>query len=243
MEANPNFQLDLKKLPYHIAIIMDGNGRWAKQRGQPRLFGHHQGVKTVREITEACAEIGIKWLTLYAFSTENWNRPILEVTGLMGLLLETTRKELDTLLKNDIRLNIIGDVNKLPEATRKVLQEAVIRTKDNKGLCLSLALNYSARWEILDAVNRIIKENPEILVTEDVFRKALASSEIPDPELLIRTSGEKRISNFLLWQCAYTEFYFTDILWPDFSKSDLYLAIENYQQRERRFGQISEQLV
>ena len=236
----------LKRLPDHIAIIMDGNGRWAKKTGQPRLFGHKNGVKAVHRVTEACAEMGIKYLSLYAFSTENWNRPIAEVTGLMSLLVETLKVELKTLTKNNIKLSTIGDLSKLPAKTQEVLKQAILDTKMNNGLHLILALNYSSRWEIISAINAMLtdfdtqhKKGP---IDEMQFVQYLNTANIPDPELLIRTSGEHRISNFLLWQLAYCELYFTETLWPDFSKENLYEAIIDYQSRERRFGLTSEQL-
>jgi undecaprenyl diphosphate synthase len=233
-------------LPKHIAIIMDGNGRWAGQNGQPRLFGHRHGVSAVKSITEACAEMGISYLTLYAFSTENWNRPQTEVIGLMHLLVETIKSEIKTLSKNNICLKAIGDLNYLPEPTRKALLEGIEKTKNNSRLTLILALNYSARWELLNATNQIAKDASNgtltLPVDDKIFATYLTTSGIPDPELLIRTSGEIRISNFLLWQIAYTELYFTETLWPDFSKEHLYQAIYDYQQRERRFGKTSEQI-
>lgn len=239
-------KIDLKRLPDHIAIIMDGNGRWAKKTGQPRLFGHKNGVKAVHRVTEACAEMGIKYLSLYAFSTENWNRPIAEVTGLMSLLVETLKVELKTLTKNNIKLSTIGDLSKLPAKTQEVLKQAILDTKMNDGLHLILALNYSSRWEIISAINAMLsdfdsqhKKGP---IDEMQFVQYLNTANIPDPELLIRTSGEHRISNFLLWQLAYCELYFTETLWPDFSKENLYEAIIDYQSRERRFGLTSEQL-
>ena len=239
-------KIDLKRLPDHIAIIMDGNGRWAKKTGQPRLFGHKNGVKAVHRVTEACAEMGIKYLSLYAFSTENWNRPIAEVTGLMSLLVETLKVELKTLTKNNIKLSTIGDLSKLPTKTQEVLKQAILDTKMNDGLHLILALNYSSRWEIISAINAMLtdfdtqhKKGP---IDEMQFVQYLNTANIPDPELLIRTSGEHRISNFLLWQLAYCELYFTETLWPDFSKENLYEAIIDYQSRERRFGLTSEQL-
>lgn len=239
-------KIDLKRLPDHIAIIMDGNGRWAKKTGQPRLFGHKNGVKAVHRVTEACAEMGIKYLSLYAFSTENWNRPIAEVTGLMSLLVETLKVELKTLTKNNIKLSTIGDLSKLPAKTQEVLKQAILDTKMNDGLHLILALNYSSRWEIVSAINTMLldfdsqqKKGP---IDEMQFVQYLNTANIPDPELLIRTSGEHRISNFLLWQLAYSELYFTETLWPDFSKENLYDAIIDYQSRERRFGLTSEQL-
>jgi len=239
-------KIDLKRLPDHIAIIMDGNGRWAKKTGQPRLFGHKNGVKAVHRVTEACAEMGIKYLSLYAFSTENWNRPIAEVTGLMSLLVETLKVELKTLTKNNIKLSTIGDLSKLPAKTQEVLKQAILDTKMNNGLHLILALNYSSRWEIISAINAMLtdfdtqhKKGP---IDEMQFVQYLNTANIPDPELLIRTSGEHRISNFLLWQLAYCELYFTETLWPDFSKENLYEAIIDYQSRERRFGLTSEQI-
>lgn len=240
-------QINLEKLPRHIAIIMDGNGRWAKQHGKPRVFGHRNGVKSVRESTEAAAELGIEYLTLYAFSTENWNRPQLEINALMTLLVETLRKEIDTLNKNNIRLKAIGDLSKLPEKTYKALLEGIAATSQNNRMTLVLALNYSARWEIVNAAKTLAKEvfnkqlNPAE-IDEKTFENALSTHGIPDPELLIRTSGENRISNFLLWQIAYAELYFTPIFWPEFRKKNLYEAIIDFQKRERRFGKISEQL-
>ncbi len=235
-------QIDKSRLPQHVAVIMDGNGRWAKKNGQPRLFGHHNGVKSVREVTEACGSLGIQYLTLYAFSTENWNRPEMEVKGLMGLLVDTIKKELLTLLDNNIRLHAIGNLEGLPSATRTALVEAIQKTSSNDGMTLILALNYSARWDILNATNKLLETHPNTQIREEDFTAALSTSGVPDPELLIRTSGEKRISNFLLWECAYTELYFTNTLWPDFRKPDLYKAIIDFQNRERRFGKISEQI-
>lgn len=236
-----------EKLPRHIAVIMDGNGRWAKLHGKPRVFGHKNGVISVREITEAAAELGISYLTLYAFSTENWSRPQLEVNALMALLVETIKKELNTLHKNNIRLHAIGDLTRLPEKTRSALQEAIDATSSNDRMTLILALNYSSRWEIVEAAKNIaLKVRDGKIIPEDInaemFSNYLTTALIPDPELLIRTSGEYRISNFLLWQSAYAEFYFTQVLWPDFRKDDLYRAIIDFQNRERRFGKISEQL-
>lgn len=241
-------QIILEKLPRHIAVIMDGNGRWAKQHGKPRVFGHRNGVKAVRETTEAAAELGIEYLTLYAFSTENWKRPKLEVNALMTLLVETIEREVETLNKNDIRLQAIGDVTKLPGKSYKALLSGMENTKNNTRMTLVLALNYSARWEIVRAAQKLAAQvkaglfDPES-IDEEVFAKALSTHDIPDPELLIRTSGESRISNYLLWQIAYSELYFTPTLWPDFRKEHLYAAIVDYQHRERRFGKISEQLV
>lgn len=235
------------KVPQHIAIIMDGNGRWAKQKGMPRVLGHRSGVKSVREVTEACGEIGVKYLTLYAFSTENWNRPPAEVTALMTLLVETIRSEVRDLNKNGVRLMAIGDLEALPAASYKTLMEGIEKTKNNTRLTLVLALNYSAKWEILRATRLLAEQaaagtlNPSD-INEQVFESALSTRGIPDPELLIRTSGETRISNFLLWQIAYAELYFTPVFWPDFGKKELFEAILSYQRRERRFGMISEQV-
>ncbi|HEX7458220.1 MAG TPA: isoprenyl transferase, partial [Ginsengibacter sp.] len=240
-------KLDAKKLPKHIAIIMDGNGRWAKEKGEDRLFGHYSGVESVRNIVEGCAELGIKYLTLYAFSTENWDRPKDEVTGLMELLVQTIKQEVSTLNKNNIRLYVIGNIKMLPVAARKGLEEACDATKINTGLNLIMALSYSSRWEIIEAVKNIAIEvknkklDPEN-IDNDVFNRHLCTALFPDPELMIRTSGEYRISNFLLYQLAYSELYFTDTLWPDFRKENLYEAIFDFQNRERRFGKTSEQL-
>jgi len=241
-------QINLDRLPKHIAIIMDGNGRWANERGKPRIFGHRNGVKSVRETTEAAAEIGIKHLTLYAFSTENWNRPKLEVNALMALLVDTIRKEIATLNKNDICLNSIGDTSKLPKRTEIALMEAIEATKKNSRMNLNLALNYSGRWDIKNATQRIAAEVKEGLLEIDqiddkLFSSYLSTSISPDPELMIRTSGEQRISNYLLWEMAYSELYFTNKLWPDFRKEDLYEAIVEFQHRERRFGKTGEQTV
>jgi undecaprenyl diphosphate synthase len=235
--------IDKNKLPKHIAITMDGNGRWAKSKGKLRIFGHKNGVKSVRDTVEGAAEIGIEYLTLYAFSSENWNRPEREVNALMTLLVSAINKETKTLMDNNIRLSTIGDINKLPSKAQKELQEAIIKTKDNTRMTLVLALSYSGRGEIINAVQNIIKDGkkPEE-INEDTFQQYLTTKSVPDPELLIRTSGEYRISNFLLWQIAYSELYFTDTLWPDFRRADLYKAILNYQSRERRFGKTTEQL-
>jgi undecaprenyl diphosphate synthase len=240
-------QIDLGKVPEHIAIIMDGNGRWAKQRGAMRVFGHRNAVKAVRDTTEACAELGVKYLTLYAFSTENWSRPQEEVNALMELLVNTIRGETETLMKNKVRLMAIGNIRNLPGSCQRELQEAMQITQHNKGLTLVLALSYSGRWEIMEAVRQIAKEvekgnlhSPDI--DDKLFTRYLNTTGIPDPELLIRTSGEMRISNFLLWQIAYSELYMSEILWPDFRREHLYEAIRSYQQRERRFGKISEQV-
>ena len=241
-------KVDQSRLPSHIAVIMDGNGRWAKQHGKPRVFGHRNGVTAVREVTEAAAELGVGWLTLYAFSTENWNRPQIEVNALMRLLVETMRKEVETLNKNNIRLNAIGDLTKLPKSTYRTLMEGMESTSSNDRMTLTLALNYSARWEIKESakqIGRAVKKgelDPEG-IDESVFASFLTTKDLPDPELMIRTSGEKRMSNYLLWQLAYAELYFTDVFWPDFRKNHLYEAIIDFQERERRFGMTSEQLV
>jgi undecaprenyl diphosphate synthase len=240
-------QLIVEKLPRHIAIIMDGNGRWAKKKGNIRIFGHKSAVNSVKETAEACAELGIKHLTLYAFSTENWNRPKMEVKALMELLIATINSEVDTLLNNNIRLNAIGQLHDLPKKAYNKLMEAIDRTKEKNGLTLTLALSYSSKVEILEAVRSIAKASVEGRiqpneVDETIFESYLNTHGVPDPDLMIRTSGEQRISNFLLWQMAYTELYFTEVLWPDFTKEDLYKAILDYQHRERRFGKISEQL-
>lgn len=230
-----------------MAVIMDGNGRWAKKKGAMRIFGHRNAVQAVRDITEGCAEMGIKYLTLYAFSTENWNRPKEEVDGLMELLVNTLKQEIGTLTENQVKLKTIGETSHLPGECQKNLQWAVDQTKDNGGLLLMLALSYSGRWEIIKAVKELAmdvkmgKIDPSA-INERVFENYLQTSGIPDPELLIRTSGELRISNFLLWQIAYTELFITPTLWPDFRKENLYEAIWSYQQRERRFGKTSEQL-
>ena len=240
-------QIDIERLPKHIAVIMDGNGRWAKERGKPRIFGHQSAIKSVREINEACAELGVSYLTLYAFSTENWNRPTDEVKGLMTLLGQTMRNEASTLIKNSIRLQVTGDVEKMPVETVKLINETIERTKGGSRMVLNLALSYSGRWEITEAARKIAQEakagtlDPET-ITEDSIAAHLATAGMPDPELLIRTSGELRISNFLLWQLAYSELYFTNKYWPDVRKEDLYEAIVNFQHRERRFGKTSEQI-
>lgn len=240
--------IDISKLPRHIAVIMDGNGRWAKSHGKPRVFGHKNGVTAVREVTEAAAEMGIEYLTLYAFSTENWNRPAIEVNALMMLLIETVKSEIKTLNKNNIRLKAIGDVDALPKSTREALLGGIETTANNSGMTLILALNYSSRWEIVEAT-KIISEKVKTGslkiedINSDLFAQHLATKDVPDPELMIRTSGEHRISNYLLWQAAYAELHFTDVLWPDFRKEDLHKAILDFQNRERRFGKTSEQLI
>ena len=236
-------QIEKENLPKHIAITMDGNGRWAKDKGKLRIFGHQHGVKAVRETVEAAAEIGIKFLTLYAFSTENWKRSEREVNALMTLLISTISKETKTLMKNDICLNAIGNLSQLPKKCEQELEQAIEKTKNNKRMTLILALSYSGRWEIVNAVNKILKEkNLGKEITEETFQQYLNTKGVPDPELLIRTSGEHRISNFLLWQIAYCELYFTDTLWPDFRKEDLLKAIIDYQKRERRFGKTTQQI-
>jgi undecaprenyl diphosphate synthase len=235
------------KVPQHIAIIMDGNGRWAKQQGEDRIFGHHEGVNSVREIVEAAAEAGVKYLTLYAFSTENWNRPKDEVDALMELLVATISMETPQLNKNGVKLEAIGNLKSLPENCYNELQESINVTKNNTRLTLVLALSYSSKWEITNGVKEIAelvakgKLKPEE-ISEETISSFLCTTKYPDPELMIRTSGEHRISNFLLWQLAYAEFYFTDKLWPDFRKDDFYEAINSYQNRERRFGKTSEQI-
>jgi undecaprenyl diphosphate synthase len=241
-------KLNSAKLPRHIAIIMDGNGRWAKEKGEDRLFGHYSGVESVRNIVEGCAELEIGYLTLYAFSTENWDRPKDEVTGLMELLIQTIKQEVSTLNKNNIRLHVIGNITMLPPFAQKELDEACHSTKNNTGLNLIMALSYSSRWEITEAVKAIAREVQDGKlnagdITNDIFKQHLCTANFPDPELMIRTSGEYRISNFLLYQLAYSELYFTDTLWPDFRKENLYEAIMDYQNRERRFGKISEQVI
>lgn len=240
-------QINKSKVPQHIAIIMDGNGRWAKKKGEERLFGHTNGVEAVRNVLKACVDFGVKNLTLYAFSTENWNRPKDEVEGLMNLLVESIANEVDELHENGVRLMSIGDELGLPDACRAELKAAKKATEKNTSLNLILAINYSARWEILNATRVIAKkiEDGAIKVADiddKLFSQNLCYNNIPDPELLIRTSGEYRLSNFLLWQLAYAELYFTEVLWPDFNKEELRKAIIDYQSRERRFGMVSEQL-
>lgn len=249
-DNDEKLQEELKKngnIPNHIAIIMDGNGRWAKQRGLPRVAGHKRGVDTVKTIVEACAELGVKYLTLYTFSTENWNRPKDEVSTLMRLLLKSLRDRVDELCQNDIRLTTIGDINALPEIVQKQLKSDIERTKDNKKMVLNLALSYSGRWEIIKGIKKLCEavKNTKFdmdKLDEKTFSQFLDSNYIPDPDLVIRTSGEFRVSNFLLWQIAYSEFYITDVLWPDFNRTHLYEAIKAFQKRERRFGKVSEQV-
>lgn len=240
-------QINIERLPRHIAIIMDGNGRWAKEHGKPRLFGHQNAIQSVREVNEACAELGVEYLTLYAFSTENWNRPSDEVGGLMTLLSQTIKKETSTLLKNGIRLNVIGDVERMSQGIRNELFRAIDATSQGTRMELTLALSYSGRWDITNAARNMAQAVKEgklqpADITEGTVADYLSTAGRPDPELLIRTSGELRISNFLMWQLAYSELYFTDKYWPDFRKDDLYAAIVDYQHRERRFGKTSEQL-
>jgi undecaprenyl diphosphate synthase len=239
--------INKEKLPVHVAVIMDGNGRWAQRKGNSRIFGHQNGVVAVRETLEAASELGIQYLTLYAFSTENWNRPREEVDALMVLLVNTIENELNTLTEKNISLHIIGDTTSLPQAVQKQLSGAVDKTRNNTGLNLVLALSYSGRWEILNAMRKLAYDVKNNLIQPDElgcdsFVQYLTTAELPDPELLIRTSGEFRISNFLLWQIAYAELYFTDTLWPDFRKEHFYDAIVDFQKRERRFGKISEQI-
>lgn len=239
--------LNKDNIPLHVAIVMDGNGRWAKRQGENRIFGHHEGVNSVREIVEACGEIGVKYLTLYAFSTENWNRPKDEVDALMELLVGTISMETPNLHKKGVKLQVIGDVASLPAVCQKELAESMAITANNDTVTLILALSYSSKWEITDAVKKIAArvEKGELKASEITSRhiaENLSTVNYPDPELMIRTSGEHRISNFLLWQLAYAEFYFTDVLWPDFRKDDFFKAILSFQNRERRFGQTSEQV-
>jgi undecaprenyl diphosphate synthase len=241
-------KIDTSRLPGHIAIIMDGNGRWARQRGKDRIFGHQQGVNSVREVIESATELKVKYLTLYAFSTENWGRPDDEISALMGIMVQSLNNETDTMVKNNIRLQAIGDVNRLAEDVRKRLYETIDLTAGSDGLTLIIALSYSSRWEILNATRKLAEDvkNDKLEaaeIGEKDFEKYLTTYGIPDPELMIRTSGELRISNFLLWQLAYTELYFTELLWPDFGKEEFYKAIIDFQRRERRFGKTSEQVL
>lgn len=240
-------EIILERIPKHIAIIMDGNGRWAKLRNRERIYGHQNGVNAVRQVTEACAELGVGYLTLYTFSTENWNRPKEEIEALMAMLVSTIAQEEKTLMDNNIRLQYIGDVSQISKQTRDSLLSAIKTTEHNTGMTLILALNYSSRWEITEMAKRIackVKSNELSVndINQDTISKELATADYPDPDLLIRTSGEYRLSNYLLWQLAYAELYFTPVLWPDFSKENLYEAIVDYQKRERRFGRTSEQL-
>lgn len=240
-------QIDLLRLPQHIAIIMDGNGRWAKGKGKLRVFGHRNGVQSVRDVVEGAAELGIKYITLYTFSSENWNRPKLEVSAIMELMIATIHKEINNFMKNNIRLNAIGDLEMLPGKAHAELTGAIKKTAENTGITLTLALSYSSRREIVQAAKNIVEkvQKGELSVAdidEEIFENNLYTNGMPDPELMIRTSGEYRISNYLLWQIAYAELYFTPKLWPDFRREDLFEAIIDYQKRERRFGMISEQL-
>ena len=247
MEEDLKEKIDLTRVPNHIAIIMDGNGRWAKEKGHDRLYGHYHGVESVRNILEGCADLNIRYLTLYAFSTENWERPKDEVEGLMELLVDTIRKEVETLNKNNIKLHVIGDIDTLPAFAKNELEEALAETSQNNKFNLILALSYSSRWELVNAVKNIAldvkqgKLQPED-ISQDTLQGYLSTSEFPDPELMIRTSGEYRISNFLLYQLAYAELYFTSTRWPDFRKEHLYEAIIDFQNRRRRFGKTDEQL-
>lgn len=242
--VNYKEQIDLQRLPAHIAIIMDGNGRWAKKQGKNRVFGHHKGVETVRKITDACTQLGVKYLTLYAFSTENWGRPSFEVNALMELLVHTIRKETKQLNKNNICLKAIGHLEMLPPKCLRELKDAMELTRNNTRMTLTLALSYSARWEITEAVKQICTKVSSGLITvndinEQLISENLSTNYMPDPELLIRTSGEQRISNYLLWQIAYAELFFTEKFWPEFDEDDLYNAICTYQQRDRRFGKLN----
>ena len=240
-------QIDRSKLPQHVAFIMDGNGRWAKSRGQMRLFGHKNGVKTVKEILDAAGHIGIKYVTVYAFSTENWNRPADEVGGIMRLLSNAIDDEIENMMKNGIRVSVIGETERLPEYLRQKVSSVIEKTKDNDKLVFTVALSYSGRWDIVEASRKLAadcvagKLSPND-INDEVFSRYLSTSSIPDPELMVRTSGESRISNFLLYQLAYSELYFTDVLWPDFTREELYKALISYQGRERRFGKTSEQV-
>lgn len=240
-------QIQSNRIPRHVAIIMDGNGRWAKRQGLARMFGHRQGVETVHNITEVAAKLGIEYLTLYTFSTENWNRPKEEVDALMALLVDTIAKETPTLMKNNIRLQTIGDLSRLPQVTYDKFLACIEQTSNNTGLTLVIALSYSARWELIRSTQLIaqaVKEGRMLIedINEETISAHLTTSTMPDPDLLIRTSGELRISNFLLWQLAYSELYFTDCLWPEFTEEEFYRAIIDYQNRERRFGKTSEQI-
>ncbi|MDD2548862.1 MAG: isoprenyl transferase [Bacteroidales bacterium] len=240
-------RIDISKLPVHIAIIMDGNGRWAKKQNKPRVFGHQSGASAVKRTIEGSAELGIKYLTLYAFSAENWNRPKTEVEALMSLLVSTIDKELNNLIKNNIRFDVIGNLSLLPASVKRKVDFAIEKTNRCTGMLLTLALSYGGRWEITNAVKKIAEDaakgllNPQD-ITGKIFATYLTTANMPDPELLIRTSGELRLSNFLLWQSAYTELYFTDVMWPDFNKEELYKAVLSFQNRERRFGKTTEQL-
>lgn len=246
-ERIAQYQIDLQRVPQHVAIIMDGNGRWAKQKGHMRIFGHRNGVKAVRAAIEAGAELGVKYLTMYAFSTENWTRPQQEVSALMELLVSTIEDELPTLMKNGIRLETIGNIEQLPKKCQDQLVKTKAKTAQNERLTLILALSYSGRWDIIEAVKRVAQsvEKGDLKsddIDESTLNAALSTAEYPHPDLLIRSSGEQRISNFLMWEIAYSELYFTPVLWPDFTEDDFYRAIVEYQSRERRFGKTSEQI-
>jgi undecaprenyl diphosphate synthase len=240
-------QIDISRIPKHVAIIMDGNGRWAAQRGNDRIFGHEHGVDAVRDSIKAAAEIGVKFLTMYAFSTENWNRPKIEVNALMTLMVKVIKSESDDLFKNNVRLKVIGDHNSLPTKVKKEVEKIEVKLSGNTGLTVIMALSYSSKWEIINAVKSIASDvkkgkiEPDN-ISQELFDNYLSTANIPDPELMIRTSGERRLSNFLLWQLAYAELYFTPKLWPDFSKEDFWEAICSFQQRERRFGKTSDQI-
>ena len=242
-----NFDIEKSSLPKHVAVIMDGNGRWAQRKGAERIYGHQNAVQAVRDVSEGCAELGISYLTLYAFSTENWGRPKKEVDALMHLLVSTIKEEISTLIDNEIQLNAIGDIESLPKDCQAELQEAIEATKNKGKLKLTLALSYSGRWDIVEATKKLVEKakKGEIDVNdvnEEVLSSHLSTAGIPDPELLIRTSGEMRLSNFLLWQMAYTEFHVMDVLWPDFRKKDLHEALYEFSKRDRRFGKVNEQV-
>jgi undecaprenyl diphosphate synthase len=239
-------EIDKKKLPKHVAVIMDGNGRWAKERGEDRLVGHHKGVEAVKELCNGASELGIKYLTVYAFSKENWSRPKEEVFGLMSLLVKTLREQLNTLLENKVRLNVIGDIESLPENVQKELSDVIKETEKNTGPKLNLALSYSARWELTEAARKLSSKVRDGLIrvdeiNEDAINQELTTAGMAEPELLIRTGGEKRLSNFMLWQLSYAEFYFIEKYWPDFTKEDFFYAVADYQKRQRRFGKTGEQ--
>ena len=241
-------KIDLQNIPRHIAIIMDGNGRWAKKQGAKRVFGHHRAIKAIRDTTEAATKLGVEFLTLYAFSTENWNRPKYEVDALMKLIVHTIKEEIKTFINNKIKLTVIGNLKSLPKVCQRELETAIQKTKNNDGMTLVLALSYSGQWDILEAVKQIASDvkNDKLSVdkiSNEIIESYLSTRNIPAPELLIRTSGEMRMSNFLLWQIAYSELFFTEMLWPDFREKDLQEAILSYQKRERRFGMTSEQVV
>ena len=245
MTDNPNITLDMNRIPEHIAVIMDGNGRWATERGKERSYGHQAGVETVRRITSECTRLGVKYLTLYTFSTENWNRPADEVAALMGLVLTALEDEL--FMKNDVRFQVIGDIDRLPEVVQDKLQETIDHTANNKAMTMTIALSYSSRWEITRAVKNISTLVTEGKlktedITEELISRNMTTNFMPDPDLLIRTGGELRISNYLLWQIAYSELYFCDTYWPDFAEEDLHKAIASYQNRQRRFGKTEEQV-